>query len=95
MKLENQVCTLEQAKKFDEFGLKLESYFVWSEQYGNEEAEYAIWMRSPLESILQKRTDYKRYSAYSSAELDVLLPYRCEIDGNKFCYYDFRKGASL
>jgi len=74
MKLENQVCTLEQARKFDELGLKLDSYFVWTEQYGNSEAEYAIWIRKPLESILKTRTDYKKYSAYSCAELGVLLP---------------------
>jgi len=69
MKIEDQVCTLEQAKELKELGLELESYFVWAEQYDNPDAKYEIWPRNPLESILRKRTDYKRYSAYSCAEL--------------------------
>jgi len=88
--LENQVCTLEQAKKFNEAGLKLDSCFVW---WRSESKEWylGIWY-SVIDAYFPDRMIYP---AYSSAELDVLLPSRCEIDGYKYCFYNFRKKPEL
>ena len=72
MLLEHQVCTLEQAKKFDELGVTAESYFVWI--YGS-----PISKKSKVGWWLIARDDICAYSvidqinAYSCAELGVLL----------------------
>jgi len=79
MKLENQVCTLEQAKEFDELGLKLVSYFVW--------AQTGIYKTSDTYVLISRDKSvnlgyfYKNtMPAYSCAELEVLLPQRITID---------------
>jgi len=64
MKLEHQVCTLEQAKEFDKLGLKLESYFVWLE-ISKEKKEWIL----TTNLTYVKSEDFCEYSAYSCAEL--------------------------
>lgn len=64
MKLENQVCTIEQAKKLHELGVKAESYFVWA-KINNE------WRLVPKDGDIMYG---EHYHAYSCAELGVLLP---------------------
>ena len=83
MKLENQVCTLEQGREFDKYGLKPVSYWIWLKN-----KDFVI-----VANTNHAKLFYEYYNAYSSTELDFLLPYRCEIAGNKFCYYKFRKTA--
>ncbi len=68
MKLENQACTLKQAKEFDELGLKLESYFVWDT--GASQARLIPRHNLEIPGILYP----KSIAAYSCAELGVLLP---------------------
>ena len=71
MPLENQLCTLEHAKKFDELGVKAESYFVWITGVDGQlkpfisVKDHARWKPETLKHS---------YPAYSSAELGVLLP---------------------
>jgi len=69
MELKYQVCTLEQAKEFDKQGVKLESYFVWMEI----DKEKKKWILTTNHTYL-KSEDFCEYSAYSCAELGVLLP---------------------
>jgi len=85
--LENQVCTLKQARKFDELGLKLESYFIWMEI----DKECKEWILTTNLTYV-KSDDFCEYPAYSSAELDVLLPSRCTID-EILLFYHFRKNG--
>lgn len=74
-KLENQVCTLEQAKILkDEFGLELETYFAWT-------------LPKELSPIIVKRETTlivhptpNLIPAPSCAELGVLLPDVYELD---------------
>ncbi len=65
MKLENQACTLKQAKEFDELGLKLESYFVWDT--GASQARLIPRHNLEIPGILYP----KSIAAYSYAELAV------------------------
>jgi hypothetical protein len=74
MKLSDQVCSLELAKKLKEMGIKQESLFVW--EYYDENC-YAI-KYFPY-SINNKMTDIKiygieLYSAFTSSELGEMLP---------------------
>ena len=71
MSLENQLCTLEQAKKFDELGVKAESYFVWITGVDGQlkpfisVKDHACWKPETLKHS---------YPAYSCSELGVMLP---------------------
>ena len=66
MKLENQVCSLELAKKLKELGVKQESYFYWQEFEGQ------VALRSAYRGNELPRDD--RYSAFTVAELGEMLP---------------------
>lgn len=73
MKLENQVCTLKQAKRLRELGIAKESLFCYvSENLGNFEVVATFgysWSDFPDYS------SYKhKYFAYTVAELGVMLP---------------------
>lgn len=84
MKLQSQCCTLEQAKRLKELGVKQESLFKWNCQtnYGfggiheNREDWNIIYGNPPLLSELV-------YSAFTCAELGEMLPDRVPetIDG--------------
>lgn len=73
MKIENQVCLLSQAKKLKELGVEQISYFSYREEIG--------YPNNPVPLITEKEfpkgVDAKAfniYSAYSVAELGVMLP---------------------
>jgi hypothetical protein len=42
MKLEDQVCSLDPAKRFKELGIKQESIFVWFKEHTNEADYYEL-----------------------------------------------------
>lgn len=65
MKLEQQLVSLELAKKLKELGVKQESYFYWD--IHNE-------LFVPLDSTLNP---YTQCSAFTVAELGEMLPYGC------------------
>jgi hypothetical protein len=97
MKLEQQVCSLESAKRLKELGVKQESLFKWVDwlDYGNNTKFL------PSGSYLAYKDDsiWKRvvigeggyYSAFTVAELGEMLPREVEIsDSNlnkKFFYW--------
>lgn len=75
MQLEQQVVSLELAKKLKELGVKQESIFVW---YTNGSDAYLLYLGEdgmrPMES--------KTYSAYTASELGEMLP--ANIEHNDF-----------
>lgn len=91
MKLEDQVCTLEQAKKLKELGVMQESLFYWykmphtkggDEYWETDEIAYNPWFvnASFPEDESEGDTYFvdgtEQYSAFTVAELGNLLPYR-------------------
>jgi len=76
--IENQVCTLEQAKELKELGLELDSYFVWG--------EYDDFCMTDNRPELGKTWRVSRrcafgdnpnnFPAYNCAELGVLMPWK-------------------
>lgn len=67
MKLENQVCSLELAKRLKELGVKQESYFYWD--------------KTPMLLIGQRPEKFGCISAFTVAELGEMLPWYLMIDG--------------
>lgn len=67
MKIEDQVCSLDLARKLKELGVKQDSLFYWIEDL---EAHY-----QPCAILVQRKLDdYEyQYSAFSCAELGVML----------------------
>lgn len=76
MKLEDQVCGLELAKKLKELGVKQESIFAWAEvnQGGNN------WKYQVVQSDFQADCEY--ISAFTVAELGEMLPLYLKRDAN-------------
>lgn len=66
MKLENQVCTIEQAKKLLSLCISNDSYFVWGEKDDKTPFCSEGWMFEGNETQF--------YPAFTVAELGVLLP---------------------
>lgn len=66
MKLEDQVCSLELAKKLKELGVKQDGLFTWYEWNGSYIVRFVDW--SP------EISGQMPYSAFSSAELGEILP---------------------
>jgi hypothetical protein len=81
MKLENQICTLEQAKRLKELGICQDGYF----HYGDR-------LDGPTESWMHEGDEDVFYAAFTVAELGVMLDYcsvtRSEMPGYKgqFCF---------
>lgn len=68
MTLENQVCSLELAKKLKELKVKQKSYFWWR---SIDHAEFRDWDLSDC----QRAHGSENISAYTVAELGELLPF--------------------
>ncbi len=68
MKIENQVCTLEQASKLAKLGVKQSSLFYWAINSYNQEVK-KITMHPDSRDIV--------YSAFSVAEIGVMLKELC------------------
>lgn len=66
MNQEQQVCSLELAKRLMELGVKQESYFTW---VGEE-----LWDTTMLSDYETPRTSRERISAFTVAELGEMLP---------------------
>lgn len=74
MKIEDHVCSFEQAKKLKELGVKEPALFYWSiDKTTKEKAlKHQLTMSPQVQNVTGKYFD--RYSAYTVAELGVLLP---------------------
>lgn len=76
MEMSDQVCSVEQAKKLKEIGVKLKSIFYWSENIKPEPIE-KIKLNNFWDGNHGLREDseyFNFYPAYTVAELGVLLP---------------------
>lgn len=77
MKLQDQVCTLEQAKKLKELGVSQTGRYSW---FGFED-KYWVQTTKPVgDEKLSYSADLERYkiaSAFTVAELGVMLPLVC------------------
>lgn len=97
MKLEDQVCTLEQAKKLKELGVSIDTYATW---YQNREFPDMIELdccSNPNETSCLSVTMYDEYPAPSVAELGVLLPKDIYVggvllgSGELKCHYELKE----
>ena len=89
MKLENQVCGLDLAKRLKELGVKQESLFWWVDAYENykitSEAYNEDWVVRSEKNGFSNISDDKKCSAFTVAELGEMLP-------ENVCWRDYRKG---
>lgn len=77
MKQEDQVISIEIAKKLKELGVTQDSLYYWNEQsfYDPKDGDYTAWVLVHLgEEIVED--DEEIYSAFTVAELGRLIPYR-------------------
>jgi hypothetical protein len=93
MKIENQVCTLEQGKTFKSLGINQGSYFRWI-QFRNESSPPDQW--GTVHTVLDKEDDmlyyYERsylkdmedFPALTVAELGVMMPARVMSGGDDY-----------
>lgn len=89
LSLENQVCTLEQAKIFkDEFGLELESYLFQWKEHGYTDGEMSLKIIPRSYGVETRFIHY--YPAYTCAELGVLLPLELTVE-----HIDYLFGMSI
>lgn len=73
MKLEQQVVSLELAKRLKELGVRQEAAFCWVLRPRTD--EYVIRLREAwLELETERRVKYDFYAAFTVAELGTLLP---------------------
>lgn len=87
MTLEQQVTSLEIAKRLKELGVKQESLFVWMQPY--EDRDWEIYYDYKSSSDIY-------YSAFTVAELGEMLPdyiLRGKGENNSFFQFDFDKGG--
>jgi hypothetical protein len=84
MKLENQVCNLELAKKLKELGIKQKSYFYWQSCCNG-------WLLSESEYFCTTcEAPVKTISAFTVAELGEMLPDNIYINSD-ICWLDITK----
>ena len=74
MNLEQQVCSLELAKKLKELGVKQDSIFDWVFGFDANKGkkDYFLWLMSPYNRENLKWPE--QYSAFTVAELGEMLP---------------------
>ena len=66
MKIENQVCTIEQAVKLKGLGVKQDSHFFWVDRKEKSKLVYA--------KSVEFLNSLPIYSAFTTAELGVMIP---------------------
>jgi hypothetical protein len=92
MKLEDQVCSLDLAKRLKELGVKQESFAFWRDLEGHQMLLYCPDCSGKISSD---------YAAFTVAELGEMLPLRIDArskkDGRKHVayYLDYQAGGFL
>jgi hypothetical protein len=80
MKLDDQVCSIELAKRLKELGVPQESIFYW--EYYNEQC-YAV-KYFPYCIVPDDNNKFKLYSAFTVAELGEMLPGSIKVEERSF-----------
>lgn len=80
MEIEDQVCSLELAKKLKELGIKQDSIFDWV--LNNHKPDYYLWLMSPYNRENLRFKD--QYSAFTVAELGEMLPETLYDENDKY-----------
>lgn len=82
MKLEQQVCSLELAKRLKELNVKQESLFYWCGSHSNPDAPWEIhnWKVYNSEFRFRYYQSDDPISAFTVAELGEMLPKEIDID---------------
>jgi len=75
MKLEDQVCSLELAKKLKELGVDQDSYFYWCRIRDLETDHVSIKSESQIENLENYYQVDKITSAFTVAEIGEMLPH--------------------
>lgn len=85
MKLEDQVCSLDLAKRLNELGVKQDSLFYWGwyeplddivRQRGGHLWRLSLGLNTPADCYALAEPD-ERYAAFTVAELGEMLPQGC------------------
>lgn len=86
MKLEDQVCTLQSAKRLRELGWAQNSLFYWTGR-DSDISSFSVEMKPYASNV---------YSAYTASELGEMLPYylvnKGELSVNKNYVRDYKNG---
>jgi hypothetical protein len=89
MKLEQQVCSLDLARRLKELGVKQESYFWWIEILSKLDSEptgqFEIWDRTMISEFETGHQNCHVASAFTVAELGEMLP--AEVEEKKIFYW--------
>lgn len=94
MKIEDQVCSLELAKKLKELGIRQESLWYWSYQSFITGYEWRITMSKPdfgEDQIIEQTTD--AFSAFGVAELGEMLPNPLHYKGKRIFFGSEKVGG--
>lgn len=78
MKLEEQVCSLELAKRLKELGVKQDSYFYWVETPIITPPQYELGSAKEIASWAGPYEKANKISAFTVAELGKMLPKKLE-----------------
>lgn len=74
MKLEQQVCSLDLAKRLKELGVRQESAFYWEQHWTEERGVMAVYLVQKKRYNTADCTGVKYFSAFTVAELGEMLP---------------------
>lgn len=82
MNLENQVCSLELAKRLKELGVKQESHFVWSNYNFEDEVGAFVGFDKGVDRwVISTSEEDEGVSAFTASELMEMLPDCIKKDG--------------
>ena len=96
MQLEDQMCSLELAKRLKELGVEQDSLFYYRTQYLYDGSDEIVLMINKFDSPrAHERMSNPKYSAFTVAELGEMLPARLKPDlpSKKFARLDICKGT--
>lgn len=87
MKLQDQVCTLEQAKRLKELGIEYDAYFYHDvhDGMGGEQKKGESSIRDHLQRSSMS------YPAFTAAELGVMLPEYLSIDSYRMHVHSYKQ----
>jgi len=88
MKIENQVCSLELAKRLKELGVKQESIWAWCLDRPHRDS-WVLWTSRYPETW----EGNERYAAFTAAELGEMLPLLIDVEGTLTSWEGAKDGS--